>query len=77
MHRYDPDRWSEIVSRPGVDREGHNVTHNNLITSSAKRALRPYGRSTAKNGDIGVKREEERPWKSCAVWQERSASAFW
>ena len=34
--RYDLDRWSGLISRPGHALEGHNIKDKILITSSAK-----------------------------------------
>lgn len=34
--RYDLDRWSGLISRPGHALEGHNISDKILITPSAK-----------------------------------------
>lgn len=34
--RYDLDRWSGLISRPGHALEGHNIKNKILITPSAK-----------------------------------------
>lgn len=34
--RYDLDRWSGLISRPGHALEGHNIQNKILITPSAK-----------------------------------------
>ena len=34
--RYDLDRWSGLISRPGHALEGHNIRDKILITPSAK-----------------------------------------
>ena len=34
--RYDLDRWSGLISRPGHALEGHNIKDKILITPSAK-----------------------------------------
>lgn len=34
--RYDLDRWSGVISRPGHALEGHNISDKILITPSAK-----------------------------------------